>query len=105
MLKLSELLPLVRQHLRTADNPGEIYVCYAAGHVRDYLSVSDRIYNAISAEMALQSPRGNEPTFLYELLWELGTIPATMHARHPDYIPHRDAWLDAWQAKLEGEGQ
>ena len=106
MLKLSELLALARQHLRTADNPGEIYVCYAANHVRDYfVSVSDRFSNAIYAEMALQSPSGDEPTFLYALLRELGTIPATMHADDPDYIPHRDKWLDEWQAKLEGEGQ
>jgi len=107
MRKLSELLALARQHLRTADNPGEIYVCYAADHVRDYsnVSVSARFSDAIHLEMRRQSPGGRNPTFLYELLRELGTIPATTHAGHPDYIPHRDKWLDEWQAKLEGEGQ
>jgi hypothetical protein len=119
--KLSELLPLVRQHLRTATKDGDIFVCYALNKVTNPLdhegrSFSDAIYQEMARqspngwepaylyELLLQSPRGNEPMFLYELLRELGTIPDTMNASNLAYIPHRDAWLDAWQAKLEGEG-
>lgn len=105
MRKISELLPIVRQHLRTTTEDGEVYVCDAANraHWFDGITCEERktFGDALYAEMDSQSR--SVQIYLYRLLYELGTLPVTIGVYDIEYIPHRDAWLDAWQTKLQGE--
>lgn len=107
MRKISELLPIVRQYLRTTTiKDGEAHVCYAADRacLCNQITYEERSLfgDALYAEMDSQQPTSVQ-IYLYHLLHELGTLPVTIAMYDIEYIPHRDAWLDAWQTKLQGE--
>lgn len=109
MRKLHELLPLARQHLVTHPTavfwtPGSAetpYVCNAASRAADASEMTqeeaDALAHAVLSEIKEQA-RGR-----CDMLCELLSARhgACWHSTNPNYLPHRDLWLDEFQLKLE----
>lgn len=106
MRKMSELLPIVRQHLMSASNPkGSEFICFAsvgaykAGKLAP--EEDDVFREAVYARMDAQNPAGAPNGVLVQCLREMGESVATGGGvRSPAYWHRRDKWLDDWQADL-----
>lgn len=110
MRKTSELLPIARQYLMPKGE--EVYTCYASHRAMDEGAITDDEYQQLSAvirsEIKAQGRAlrfSTSPAFLRTLLrGRYGEVQVPF-VEEPGYWPMRDAWLDALQAKLEGQGQ
>lgn len=113
---LSELLPIARRRLITAENRSfgfrerDEFTCIAAQYARDHGEMTSPEYAALRAaimdELYLQGGPDFKSSTLFGVLAHLGVIDESqpgMDSHLPAYIPLRDRWLDALQVKFETE--
>lgn len=111
MRKISELLPIVRRQLMSADNAnGDEYICYAVtsarvdGHITEEEDTMLRL--RVYGRMDAQNPDNVPNVMLIDCLRETGVMPKLLREQRikvsdPGYWPYRDKWLDDWQAELD----
>lgn len=111
MRKLYELLPLARQYLITQATapiwePGGAalhtpYVCNAAHKAAEAGGMTKEEAEALACAVVReidQQSRGRHDVLCPMLAARHG---ACWHSTNPNYLPHRDLWLDEFQLKLE----
>lgn len=109
MRPLSQLLPIARARLISNEHPNGLYqeydefTCFAASFAADHDEMTRSecwaIRAAIMQELQEQQPPAQT---IYDLL--IDKFPRTVGGESdPAFFPYRDAWLDAFQAKLEAQ--
>lgn len=111
MRKLSELLPIARSLLISADDvlPNgqgryglEVYTCHAAQTAAHKGLMTHQEYHELKASIEAEIHKQRYGAAAIGSIAEKHGV--TRITRHPEYIAFRDKWLDTFQAKLEGVG-
>lgn len=121
---MSEILTTLKHVRVVLRQPGRVFICRAsdAAKIAGFITNMQRhnFCNALYAEMDCQlsdlllTGKGSNEgkrravetgmAYLVELLRARGDIPMHMQpSSEPSYTAFRDAWLDEWQTKLQGE--
>lgn len=119
MRKISELLPIVRRYLwdgKTAwvddRESGLRYVCFASSDAVHAEAITadegEKLDHALFKRMFEQyrsTYRCGPPAYLIDLLRVQGVVSESCRVSEVAYVPHRDKWLDDWQAELVAKGE